>query len=133
MKNRKWKIGLISILLLLFVGIGLYTCYKIYKENDGVRTAYCKIIERDNTKILLKQTAIDPEEYGTIYSYIVVKSSMINKFDEMVKSNDIDADTELILTFLYNNITDFKRKDGEVYFEVGNIIDVQNSGRHFMN
>jgi len=26
---------------------------------------------------------------------------------------------------------DFKRKDGEIYYEVGNMIDAQESGHHF--
>ncbi len=124
MKNKKLVIS-ISIIGIVFLALIGLVVYRRYQE---VRIVFCEILEDDENEITLMQSSgVDPNEYDSIYLYITIPKSEREDFLTIAESNDVNINNEFVLTFSYNELTGFKRKEGKIYFTASEILNVQDS------
>lgn len=113
----------ISITIILICGFLLLWGY--IRMQDRIKIAYCKVVEYDQDKILLKQSSgIDQSLYDSINIYFIIDRKNIDKFDALVVSNIVDLNKEIQLIFRYNKIFDFTREGDKVFFNIREIVEI---------
>ncbi len=125
MKNKKKLVICISIVGIIFLAlIGL----AVYRRCQEVRIVFCEVIEDDENEItLIQSSGVDPNEYDSVYLYIIIPKSEREDFLTTAKSNKVNINNEFVLTFSYNELTGFKRKEGKIYFTASGILNIQDS------
>ncbi len=122
MKAGKWKIIAVVAILLCLVGGAIL--FNLYRKGWGVWIVHCRLVEEEENRILLREQDVDYNLYETIYIYYVAEGDVATELYEMAKDKEIDLEDGFYMRFSSNEMTDFKRKDGAVYLNVRELIDM---------
>ncbi len=121
----KWIITAVSVLLLCLVIAG--TLYTFYDAGKDVMTAHCLSAEHSENQIIFREQDVDYDFYGATDIYYVLQDDVAAQFNKMEKEKQINVEKGFYMKFFYNSISDYKRKDEVVYFNVKEVIDMSHN------